>query len=158
MKIIQSIILGFLAALLALVLEIAFSIAGSQPSGNNFPDSRFAIIVLAAVEEFVKLAILYKKFYLEELSMNIFRNSLSLALGFALAETFFLFSRLHSAIFQKPEIYYVSGIYAVHLITMLSAAYFISRRPYAIYLKLAIILFANIAFHSLYNFLVIGRF
>lgn len=154
----QSIILGVLAALLALILEIFFSVISGQPLENNFSGSRSAIIILAAIEEFIKLAILYKKFYLEESAKNIFKNSLGLASGFAITETFLLFSSLHSAIFQKPEIYYVSGIYAVHLITMLSAAYFISRRPYAIYLKLAIILFANIAFHSLYNLLVIDRF
>jgi hypothetical protein len=158
MKIIYSISLGILAAAGALVMEILFFVLGGKFPDNNFSSTLPSIIFLAAIEESVKLAIIYKKFYLDEAAGNIFKNSFGLAMGFSFLEVFLLFSSLRLILFQKPEVFSISGIFFIHLITTMTAAYFISRRPYNICLKLLIVLTFNVFIHSFYNFFMTGRF
>ncbi len=158
MKFIKPIFLGVIAAGGALVFELLLL---SFFPKNNFPGAAlslnliFLLLAAAIVEEFFKLLIIYKSFYLQKNGAREFLYfSLLLGFGFAMAE---IYISGYFGISGSSALY--SGILGIIFIHTLSAGlmgWLLLKIKIVTFPVLIIVLFIATLLHFAYNAAVIA--
>jgi hypothetical protein len=161
MKFIESLFLGIIAALGALVIEVAISILGIDKISfslnlpwNNINDFSYLIALTAIIEEFVKFIMIVKRIETYSLGRMLVINSLILGAGFGLVEIGLVYfnSPRDPGSFQS-----MIEIFSLHTLTAGMIGLLLSRlNPKKISTGIKIIVFTSII-HIGYNLLSMLR-
>lgn len=157
MKFIKPIFLGVIAAGGALVFELLLQ--GFFPAANFSASTLslniiFFLIIAAAIEEFFKLMVIYKSFYLptrdaDENNKGIIFSSLCLGLGFSLTE---IALSNYFSISGSPGLYLgILGIIFIHTLSAGLIGYFLLKTKARTSPVLIVILFTATLIHFTYN-------
>lgn len=154
-KIIKSFLLGILAALGALFLELVFYlIFPSQETQQDYYNKiTLFLFLIVAIEELLKVLMIYKNSTELSGENDIFISSFFIGTGFALTELF-LKESVRQSLFSLGNL----NIILVHILTAGLAGYFISKQPAprkSFLVKIWLLAFSG---HLLYNLLIIYLF
>lgn len=158
-KFIKPIFLGMIAGGGALVFELllqSFFPAADFSAAALSLNTIFFLIIAAAVEEFFKLLVIYKSFYLQKYSTREFLYSaLLLGFGFALAE---IIISNYLGLPGSPALYFgILGIILAHTLSVGLIGYLLLKTS-AKSAALITILFTATLFHFAYNFAVFSGY
>lgn len=140
-----------MTALGALIFETTLSMISPEFFKFDFSTLSFALIAFVLVEEFLKLAVIWKISQNIISKTEIFLNSLLLGMGFGITEIIL-------NIFSQTEFYFslYLNLALIHIITCIFFGYLFSRK-YNFAKIIFVFLLANLT-HFLYNFSILKDF
>jgi len=153
MKNIKFIFFGIVAALGALIIELALAALSNKNPGASYDSISVLLILFVLSEEIFKFALIYKTNLQTKNSRTFFVNAGLIGLGFALTEIYLVYL---GNIFQPADFFWpILGIAIVHISTsvLLGCAAFRQVSAKKILAPAAIVMTA--ALHMFYNSLII---
>lgn len=156
MKILRPLFFGIIAASLALVFELFFSLTPNFESEILFQKVSWILVIFVLIEETIKLAFVWKNFSvsIERISkLQIFFQSLLIGLGFALTEA----ALKTSGLLPGESINFTSyvpffGAIIIHIGTSGLMGLFLIKAKKINLWKFFQILFVAFGWHFLFNF------
>ncbi|MFA6973478.1 MAG: hypothetical protein WC238_01915 [Parcubacteria group bacterium] len=151
MQNIKFLLLGFIAALGALAVEMILTMLFPGEAALVFTQITFLLILLVATEELFKFAVMLKSVS----TTSFFRPSFLISAGFALTEIFLAYSK-NTGIIQNNLYPLLAGVGIIHLTTGIICGYsaFAYKKTGRALTPLLLLILA-IVLHLIYNVVII---